>query len=146
MSNNKINPDERIWCKLDRAMGKAIWFDEFKDVTATFLPRGISDHSPVIVLWGAKNLQKGFFKYYRFWEDFNNYDEMFKECWEGSATARNLYMLQVKMKRMKSMFKGSFAKFAKDMDKRVDKAREDLLIAQAAIIDLKYVGINKANA
>ncbi|KAL9690309.1 hypothetical protein QQ045_010706 [Rhodiola kirilowii] len=68
-----------------------------------------------------------------FWEDFDNYNEMVKGCWEGSATARNLYMLQVKMKRMKSIFKGSFAKYAKDMDKRVDKAREDLLIAQVAV-------------
>ncbi|KAL9665350.1 hypothetical protein QQ045_020769 [Rhodiola kirilowii] len=53
-SNNHVNPADRIWCKLDRALGNDLWFEEMEGVQANFLPPTISDHSPVIVYWGEE--------------------------------------------------------------------------------------------
>ncbi|KAL9682075.1 hypothetical protein QQ045_013868 [Rhodiola kirilowii] len=49
LNNNKANPNERIWCKLDRTMGNLAWFDVFRDCLAVFQPPG-----PVVVSCGFK--------------------------------------------------------------------------------------------
>lgn len=43
--------------KLDRALGNASWFSSFPLAQATFAPRGVSDHSPVIVNTGIPTLR-----------------------------------------------------------------------------------------
>ncbi|CAM8955613.1 unnamed protein product [Rhodiola kirilowii] len=57
-SNKSINPDQRIWCKLDRAMGNEDWINHHLNASAVFLPPGISDHCPVMVSWGKRGLGK----------------------------------------------------------------------------------------
>ncbi|KAL9687437.1 hypothetical protein QQ045_031839 [Rhodiola kirilowii] len=52
-SNNNINQEDRIWHKLDRAMGNLDWFNEFLEATVVYHPPGISDHSPAVVSWCA---------------------------------------------------------------------------------------------
>ncbi|KAL9691391.1 hypothetical protein QQ045_011813 [Rhodiola kirilowii] len=53
-SNNYAIFADRIWCKLDRALGNDLWFEEMEDAQALFLPPEISNHSPVIVYWGKR--------------------------------------------------------------------------------------------
>ncbi|KAL9689522.1 hypothetical protein QQ045_009908 [Rhodiola kirilowii] len=54
-SNNSIIPDQRIWCKPDRAMGNEEWLKIHPNMSAVFLSPGISDHCPVMVSWGREN-------------------------------------------------------------------------------------------
>ncbi|KAL9671897.1 hypothetical protein QQ045_009470 [Rhodiola kirilowii] len=45
-SNNNINPEERIWCKLDRAMGNSEWFNQLPECSVTILAH-VEDCSPI---------------------------------------------------------------------------------------------------
>ncbi|CAM8963663.1 unnamed protein product [Rhodiola kirilowii] len=46
-NNKHSNPQERIWCKLDRAMANAQWTTLFEDSFAIFQAPGLSDHSHI---------------------------------------------------------------------------------------------------
>ncbi|KAL9668008.1 hypothetical protein QQ045_002379 [Rhodiola kirilowii] len=93
-NNNNKNHENRVWCKLDRAMGNESWFDEFQDAKAFFSPPGISDHSPILISWGARETYKKHFRYCRFWEELDNYKESVEGCWRTSRPCKNLFLLQ----------------------------------------------------
>ncbi|KAL9679449.1 hypothetical protein QQ045_017311 [Rhodiola kirilowii] len=57
-SNKNSIPDRRIWCKLDRVMGNEDWIKAHPNASAVFLPPGISDHSPVMVSWGRREIRR----------------------------------------------------------------------------------------
>ncbi|KAL9662548.1 hypothetical protein QQ045_027381 [Rhodiola kirilowii] len=48
------NPQERIWCKLDRAMANAQWIKQFEGSFAIFQAPGLPNHSPITVSWGGE--------------------------------------------------------------------------------------------
>ncbi|KAL9689883.1 hypothetical protein QQ045_010274 [Rhodiola kirilowii] len=73
-NNNHEDPESRIWCKLDRAMGNRKWFEDFPDVSVVFMPPDIFDPSPILISWGVKDSFKKSFRYCRFWESIENYD------------------------------------------------------------------------
>ncbi|XP_074298786.1 uncharacterized protein LOC141629723 [Silene latifolia] len=47
--NNKQQPEERIYSRLDRFLVNKAWCDSFPDMYAHFLPEGMMDHTPCIV-------------------------------------------------------------------------------------------------
>ncbi|KAL9690992.1 hypothetical protein QQ045_011409 [Rhodiola kirilowii] len=116
-------------------MGNESWFDEFQDATAFFSPPGISDHSPILISWGARETYKKHFRYCRFWEELDTYKESVEGCWRSSRTCNNLFLLQAKLKKMKTMFKESFVNVTVGLDKRVEDARGNLLNIQMSVHD-----------
>ncbi|XP_074288767.1 uncharacterized protein LOC141613925 [Silene latifolia] len=66
--SNKQEPSERVYSRLDRAMGNQEWLDAYGDSVAHFHPEGLFDHCPCTVmdrnveLGGRKN-----FKYFNMW-------------------------------------------------------------------------------
>ncbi|KAL9672970.1 hypothetical protein QQ045_029223 [Rhodiola kirilowii] len=130
-SNNHVNPLERIWCKLDRALGNQQWFDDMEEAQAVFLPPGISDHSPVLVCCGEEKYFKRSFRYCNFWETLEGYEDAVRSKLCEGDKCKNLFMIQGKLKSMKGMLKQSFVGSTRGMDKRVNAAREALLAAQS---------------
>ncbi|XP_074301431.1 uncharacterized protein LOC141632819 [Silene latifolia] len=47
--NNKQQPEERIYSRLDRVLVNKDWCDHLRDLYAHFLPEGLYDHTPCIV-------------------------------------------------------------------------------------------------
>ena len=47
--NNKRELEERICCKLDRALVNQQWMEDFSNSEAIFLPEGQFDHSPILI-------------------------------------------------------------------------------------------------
>ncbi|XP_074265760.1 uncharacterized protein LOC141588204 [Silene latifolia] len=47
--NNKQQPEERIYSRLDRVLVNKDWCDHLHDLYAHFLPEGMYDHTPCIV-------------------------------------------------------------------------------------------------
>ncbi|CAM8982906.1 unnamed protein product [Rhodiola kirilowii] len=125
-SNKNCVPDQRIWCKLDRAMGNDNWLNSHPNASAVFLPPGISDHCPVMVSWGEENRRRTSLRYCNFWEELEGYQEKVSQCWNSTRVCRNLFMVQSKLKAMKVMMKDQFVKMSKGMEKRVDELREEL--------------------
>ncbi|KAL9671422.1 hypothetical protein QQ045_008990 [Rhodiola kirilowii] len=134
-NNNNKNPDNRVWSKLDRAMGNESWFEEFQDSKAIFSSPGISYHSPILISWGGRETFKKHFRYCRFWEELDNYKDCVEGSWRSGRTCNNLFLLQAKLKKMKGMFKEKFVKETVGLDKRVDEAREHLLNIQKSVHD-----------
>ncbi|KAL9663301.1 hypothetical protein QQ045_028141 [Rhodiola kirilowii] len=132
-SNNNSSPDQRIWCKLDRAMGNEAWFNSFGSASAVFLPPGISDHCPVIVSWGEESRKKSSFRYCNFWEDLEGYQDKVSQCWNSSWNCRNLFAFQAKLKSMKVMMKMQFVICTRGMEKRVEELRKELGEAQQLV-------------
>ncbi|KAL9665423.1 hypothetical protein QQ045_020843 [Rhodiola kirilowii] len=131
-SNCHRNTQERIWCKLDRAMGNEDWFKEFEDSYAIFQPPSLSDHSPVVVAWGeprkAIRSQPNLFS-----EALDQYKDEVNRCWGLSEKCKNLSMVQAKLKRMKGMMKVVFGKETRGLDGRVNNARDALLKVQQEV-------------
>ncbi|KAL9661356.1 hypothetical protein QQ045_026180 [Rhodiola kirilowii] len=116
-SNNNIISSQRIWCKLDRAMSNEGGLNQHPNVSAVFLPPGISDHCPLVVSWGETC---------NFWEELDDYQDKVDLCWKSSRDCNNLFLLQDKLKAMKRMMKGHFVKVTRGMEKRVAELRSDL--------------------
>ncbi|CAM8944505.1 unnamed protein product [Rhodiola kirilowii] len=129
-SNNHINPNERIWSKLDRALGNSVWFDEMEEARAIFPSPGISDHCLVIVQWGQEERIKKNFRYCNFWENLEEYEEIIRSLWSYGNKCRNLFMIQAKLKYMKYIMKQRLVGSTRGMDKRVNQIREAILEAQ----------------
>ncbi|KAL9677441.1 hypothetical protein QQ045_005671 [Rhodiola kirilowii] len=134
-NNNNKNPDNRVWCKLDRAMGNESWFDEFQDAKAMFSPPGISNHSPILISMGARETYKKHFRHCRFWEELDMYKECVEGCWRSSRPCNNLFLLQAKLKKMNETFKERFVNVTVGLDKRVEDARGNLLNIQMSVHD-----------
>ncbi|KAL9691548.1 hypothetical protein QQ045_011972 [Rhodiola kirilowii] len=134
-NNNNKNPDNRVWCKLDRAMGNESLIEEFQDSKAIFSPPGISDHSPILISWGVRETFKKHFRYCRFWEELDNYKDCVEGSWRSFRTCNNLFLLQAKLKKMKAMFKERFVNVTVGLDKRVEDARDHLLNIQKSVHD-----------
>ncbi|CAM8904265.1 unnamed protein product [Rhodiola kirilowii] len=130
-SNNHSNPEDRIWCKLDRTLGNESWLMDMEDAQVTFQPPGISDHSPVIVYWGQEIKINKSFKYCNFWENLEDYEEAIRSSWSTGNKSRNLFMFQSKMKNVKIMLKQNFVGRIRGMDKRVNDVRDALIHAQS---------------
>ncbi|KAL9689657.1 hypothetical protein QQ045_010046 [Rhodiola kirilowii] len=129
-SNNHTNPPDRIWSKLDRALGNSMWFDEMEEDQAKFLSLGISDHSLVIVYWGQEARINKSFRYCNFWENLDDYDDIISNTWRCGSKCLNMFMIQAKMKTMKHIMKQSLVGRTRGMEKKVHQAREALLEAQ----------------
>lgn len=74
--------------------------------------------------------RKKAFRYCNFWEEMEDYKSKVIICWNRSVRCRNLFMFQGKLKQMKQMMKQHFVPLTKGMDKRVDKARDELMTVQ----------------
>ncbi|KAL9689817.1 hypothetical protein QQ045_010207 [Rhodiola kirilowii] len=129
-SNNHINPYDRIWSKLDRALGNSVWFEEMEEAHAKFLSPSISDHSPVVVYWGQEERIIKSFRYCNFWDNLEEYEDIIRSIWSCGNKCKNLFMIQAKLKYMKHIMKQRFVGSTRGMDKRVNQTREALLEAQ----------------
>ncbi|KAL9681181.1 hypothetical protein QQ045_012962 [Rhodiola kirilowii] len=129
-SNNSVNSADRIWCKLDRALGNEVWFKEMEDAQACFHPPGISNHCPVMVYWGHEKKITRSFRYCNFWENLEDYEEAVRSSWNNGIKCTNMFLFQSKLKSMKQMLKQKFVGRTRGMDIRVNLAREALFDAQ----------------
>ncbi|KAL9683803.1 hypothetical protein QQ045_021229 [Rhodiola kirilowii] len=126
-NNNKANPRERIWSKLDRAMCNLAWFDVFRNCLVVFQPPGFSDHSPVVVSCGFKPRIRRSFKYNNFWELMDDYKEKVGSFWRSSPESHTLSNFQAKVREMKNMMKQCFVSHSVGTKPRVNAARDSLL-------------------
>ena len=74
--NNKQQPDDQIYAKLDRVLVNRQWQDSFGNSEAVFLPEGSFDHSPIVVsFYKLEGNRRRPFKYYKMWTMANSYKE-----------------------------------------------------------------------
>ncbi|GAV89982.1 Exo_endo_phos domain-containing protein [Cephalotus follicularis] len=71
---NKRSGDQATSKKLDRALGNWEWFKLYNHCQASFLPQGISDHSPILVQWLPLCFQGGKpLKFLNYWAQHKDF-------------------------------------------------------------------------
>ncbi|KAK7267062.1 hypothetical protein RIF29_19726 [Crotalaria pallida] len=79
--------NDRILCKLDRALVNQIRCRDWANAEAEFLEPGLSDHSPIVINWRLSYVQKrSGFKYFNMWSSHPEFaaiimkKEILREC------------------------------------------------------------------
>ncbi|XP_010670411.1 uncharacterized protein LOC104887478 [Beta vulgaris subsp. vulgaris] len=76
-SNNKHFSENRVFCKLDRAMINQEWLEYFPTAMTHFLPKGQFDHSPVVIMiYPNLVIRKHPFEYFKMWSSAPNFTEL----------------------------------------------------------------------
>ncbi|XP_074296337.1 uncharacterized protein LOC141626386 [Silene latifolia] len=66
--SNKQDPVDRVYSRLDRALGNTEWIDKFGDLVPHFHPEGLFDHCPCTLVDRKTDLGgKRSFKYFNMW-------------------------------------------------------------------------------
>ncbi|KAL2904668.1 LINE-1 reverse transcriptase-like protein [Bienertia sinuspersici] len=104
--SNKQEAEGRVYSKLDRIMANDQWVNLFSTEQAVFLPAGISDHSPG-VLMGNNTVGKGIkpFKYFNMWSTALDYKERIKRGWNQEYQGCLMFQLRQKLKAIKQELK-----------------------------------------
>lgn len=95
----ELNP---IYRKLDRVFGNSAWFTNTTDSQALFSPRGLSDHSPIILYSGIQ-LHKvpRPFQFFNFMLDLDGFSATVQDAWNSHVTGNPMYILAEKLRRTK---------------------------------------------
>ncbi|XP_074282906.1 uncharacterized protein LOC141607456 [Silene latifolia] len=96
--SNKQNPADRVYSRLDRAMGNQAWLEDFGDNYAYFHPEGLFDHCPCTVLTthstfgGRKN-----FKYFNMWGSASQFKNIVENKTKTTIATKALENIQKKL-------------------------------------------------
>ncbi|KAL2904907.1 LINE-1 retrotransposable element ORF2 protein [Bienertia sinuspersici] len=104
--SNKQEAEERVYSKLDRVMANDQSVNLFSTAQVVFLPAGISDHSPG-VLMGNNAVGKGKkpFKYFNMWSTAPDYEERIKRGWNQEYQWCLMFQLRQRLKAIKQELK-----------------------------------------
>lgn len=98
--NNK-QEEALIWRKLDRVLINAQWDSLFPSSQASFLPPGLSDHSPMLVqVFDPPKIKKPF-RFFDFWVDHLNFLNVVPSSWNDHVIGSPMFQLFTKLKRLK---------------------------------------------
>lgn len=128
--NNVSNP---LYRKLDRVLVNDKWLEVFDLSTASFLPRGLSDHSPAAVHLGVN--QDRVYKPFQIFNHLIEHDQFLNvvaAAWEIEVTGNPWFILTTKLKNVKSALK-SLNRVVGNLHQEVIKARDDLLNFQRSL-------------
>lgn len=96
----------RLFCKLDRALVNGQWMNGFENSEASFLPASSSDHSPCIVrLYQRMRRRNHIFKFCNMWVHNARFIELVSEAWNVEILGTHMYW-QRKMKRFQFFWEG----------------------------------------
>ncbi|XP_074304562.1 uncharacterized protein LOC141639300 [Silene latifolia] len=99
--NNKQQPEERIYSRLDRVLVNKDWCDHLQDLYAHFLPEGMYDHTPCIVSTNKQVQGKRSFKYFNMWGGSKDFIPMVRSTWQSKVVGTPMFKLVKKLKILK---------------------------------------------
>ncbi|KAL2895084.1 hypothetical protein RDABS01_010993 [Bienertia sinuspersici] len=104
--SNKQEAEGRVYSKLDRIMANNEWVNLFSTAQAVFLPAGISDHRPGVVV-GNNEVGKGKkpFKYFNMWSSAPDYKDRIKRGWSKEYQGCLMFQFRQKLKAIKKELK-----------------------------------------
>ncbi|GFZ08668.1 hypothetical protein Acr_20g0004760 [Actinidia rufa] len=129
--------NNRVWCKLDRAMVNSRWNQEGILAQANFdLPGKFSDHSPCIVtLLGENDRGPSPFKFFNMWAKHDNFLELVSSAWQMQMDGTAMYKLCKRLKALKGPLKILNKQQFSHISARTEEAEENLVQAQQQLHD-----------
>lgn len=83
-------------------MGNYSWFNSMSDSQATFGPRGLSNHCPVILNTGLhlRRLKKPF-QFFNFMLELEGFNDAVSDCWNNNIRGNSFFTFNKKLRRTK---------------------------------------------
>ncbi|XP_074305819.1 uncharacterized protein LOC141641041 [Silene latifolia] len=107
--NNKRQPEDRVFSRLDRCLVNQEWMHIKNDFKAHFLPEGLFDHCPRLILnEGPPHSRKRGFKYFNMWSKAPNFEEVVTQGWEQVIEGTKMYRVAKKLQGLKQGLKSLY--------------------------------------
>ncbi|KAK1293051.1 hypothetical protein QJS10_CPB17g00611 [Acorus calamus] len=100
------NQDNRIACKLDRALVNIHWTSSYSNSFIQVLSPGLSDHSPLLVT-SRPPIPGGPrpFKYFQMWESHPDFSALVHDSWQKIFHGSPMFVLVKKLQHTKTVLK-----------------------------------------
>lgn len=92
---NNQEGGHRISSNIDRCFANSLWFSEFSHIVVERLARGVSDHCPQLLSFGASVTRKGLFKFYNVLAEHVLFEQIVGENWGTSRSQCQLRDVRV---------------------------------------------------
>ncbi|XP_028117450.1 uncharacterized protein LOC114315081 [Camellia sinensis] len=103
---NKRADGDYIATKIDRVLVNEDWLVKYPESSASFLPSGISDHSPAVVnISETKTSFKKPFKYFDFWSKHPDFLNCVSATWDQFIRGVPMFRVCQKLKQLKTALK-----------------------------------------
>ncbi|XP_074318592.1 uncharacterized protein LOC141655409 [Silene latifolia] len=103
--NNKQQPEDRIYSRINRFMVNKAWSDHFPELYANFLPEGMMDHTPCLICSSTQVHKPKSFKYYNMWGASKEFVPLIKRCWSSTIQRTPLFRVTKNLKLLKPALK-----------------------------------------
>jgi hypothetical protein len=122
-TNNQVNPS---MAALDRVLVSTQWEAKYPLARITNLPRGVSEHNPLLLNFGDKDKKRAYtFRFEKWWMEIEGFEHMVKRWWDIDCPFSNpIDWWQYKMRNFRKKIKGS----GRNVDAELRKTKEALLI------------------
>ncbi|KAF8394791.1 hypothetical protein HHK36_018727 [Tetracentron sinense] len=132
-SNKSIGPS-RIASKLDRAMINIHWLQVFNASQASFLPPGLSDHSPIVITFCNGNPRGPRpFRFFNHWSSHHDFSRVVQEAWQIRVRGCPMFRLVEKLRNVKRALKTWSKTTLGDLASQINSIKEELHLVQDAI-------------
>ena len=125
---NKERDERRVLSKIDRVLCNEEWETSYPGVEAVFLPKGIFDHSPMIVQFFKQHQGGSQFKFCNYWASKENFLDVVKSVWDDVVAGHKSYQIQTKLYRLRKALQENFHKVP--IQVRLEEADQKLLEVQ----------------
>ncbi|XP_074299516.1 uncharacterized protein LOC141630633 [Silene latifolia] len=134
--SNKQEASERVYSRLDRAMGNLEWMAMFGDYIAHFHPKGLFDHCPCTVVNRRADLGgKRSFKYFNMWGKAADFKSSVLSVWRGVYTSTKMFGVIKKLKPLKPVLKKLNHTYFSDIENTTAMVGLALENIQKALVD-----------
>lgn len=100
--NNKQAEQSRVFSKLDRVMCNEKSVDMFPSSEAWFMPKGLFDHSPMLLKVHKEVIRRSCpFRYYRMWSSAPDFQSKVKKAWEANVRGSAIICIVQRLKNVK---------------------------------------------
>ncbi|XP_074318563.1 uncharacterized protein LOC141655377 [Silene latifolia] len=133
---NKQKVSERVYSRLDRAMGNLEWVTMYGDYIAHFHPEGLFDHCPCTVVNKRADLgREKSFKYFNMWGKAADFKSSVVSVWRGVYTGTKMFGVINKLKALKPILKKLNHTCFSDIENTTANAGLALANIQKALVD-----------
>ncbi|XP_074293143.1 uncharacterized protein LOC141620078 [Silene latifolia] len=134
--SNKQATLERVYSRLDRAIGNLEWFEQFGDSVAHFHPEGLFYHYPCTVLDRNSEIKgRKSFKYFNMWGTAPTFKSLVSDCWSKHYQETKMFGIIKKLKALKPILKALNKECFSDIENNTNIASLALETIQKALID-----------
>ncbi|XP_027182051.1 uncharacterized protein LOC113780452 [Coffea eugenioides] len=94
-----------VWQRLDRALINAWWVAEYPVTRVSHLPRGRSDHSPLLIKTGSAASVRPSFRYLNIWHRHPTFRETVSTVWQGSGSGVGMHLFHSKLSSLRTQLR-----------------------------------------